>query len=110
MAARAKAARQEVREAVWRLAYRRLRARDRTLPRALRDLQMYHREALRGYRLQPFPGRVTVFRAAERGVSSNYDSQMGWGHLALGGVEIHEVPGDHATLVKEPHVRVLAEK
>ena len=102
--------REEIREAAWRLAYGRLRAQDRALPRALRDLQMYHREALRGYRLQPFPGRGTVFRATERGVSANYDLQMGWGRLALGEVEIHDVPGDHATLVKEPHVRFLAEK
>ena len=35
---------------------------------------------------------------------------MGWGKLALGGVEILDVPGDHATMVKEPHVRALAER
>jgi aspartate racemase len=103
-----KAVREEAQEAAWRLAYRSFRRRERPLPRALHDLQMYHREALREYRLRPYPGRVTVFRAAERGVSRTVDAQMGWGELALGGVEVYEVPGDHASLVKEPHVQVLA--
>jgi hypothetical protein len=30
--------------------------------------------------------------------------------MALGGVEIHEVPGDHLSMFQEPHVQVLAEK
>jgi thioesterase domain-containing protein len=28
--------------------------------------------------------------------------------LAAGGVEVHVVPGNHATLLREPHVRHLA--
>jgi thioesterase domain-containing protein len=30
--------------------------------------------------------------------------------MALGGVDIHEVPGDHLGIFEEPHVQVLAEK
>jgi hypothetical protein len=30
--------------------------------------------------------------------------------MALGGVEIHQVPGDHLSMFQEPHVQVLAEK
>jgi hypothetical protein len=30
--------------------------------------------------------------------------------LAAQGVEVHEVPGDHYSMVREPHVRVLAER
>jgi hypothetical protein len=26
------------------------------------------------------------------------------------GVEVHEIPGDHINIIKEPHVRTLAEK
>ncbi len=33
---------------------------------------------------------------------------MGWGDWAGGGVEIHFVPGNHANLMYEPHVQVLA--
>jgi thioesterase domain-containing protein len=30
--------------------------------------------------------------------------------MALGGVDIHEVPGDHLGIFEEPHVQVLAKK
>ena len=35
---------------------------------------------------------------------------MGWSDWANGGVEVHVVPGNHANLMYEPHVEVLAEK
>jgi thioesterase domain-containing protein len=34
----------------------------------------------------------------------------GWQTLAPNGVEVHEIPGDHINIIKEPHVRSLAEK
>jgi oxalate---CoA ligase len=107
---RVKAVRHELWEGVWRWAYRHCRAQQWPLPRALRDVQMFHRQALREYRLQPYAGRITLFRATERGIHDTAGPQMGWGRLAAGGVEVYDVPGDHATLVKEPHVAVLAER
>src|SRR5258707_1208696 len=38
------------------------------------------------------------------------DPKLGWQGLAAGGLEIHEVPGDHNTILLEPHVGALAEK
>ena len=38
------------------------------------------------------------------------DPTLGWSEWAAGGVEVHLVPGNHANLVYEPHVEVLAEK
>jgi thioesterase domain-containing protein len=38
------------------------------------------------------------------------DPQLGWGRLALGGVEMHTVAGDHLTSLQEPYVRELAEE
>lgn len=35
---------------------------------------------------------------------------MGWGRLALGGVEIRQVPGDHVDMLHRPHVALLAEQ
>jgi thioesterase domain-containing protein len=32
----------------------------------------------------------------------------GWDRVAAGGVEVIEVPGGHQTIIKEPHVQVLA--
>jgi thioesterase domain-containing protein len=35
---------------------------------------------------------------------------LGWSTWANAGVEVYVVPGNHANLVYEPHVEVLAEK
>lgn len=40
----------------------------------------------------------------------DYDSALGWGAHTNGPVEVHVVPGDHATIGVEPNVRVLADK
>jgi amino acid adenylation domain-containing protein len=65
-----------------------------------------HTEAWRQYEPQSYPGRVTLFRSAEQTEAGD----LGWGRFALGGVEIHEVAGDHLSMIHEPDVRDLAEK
>jgi amino acid adenylation domain-containing protein len=69
-------------------------------------------EASRNYLPGVYPGRVTIFRATEKVfyTDSYLNSGLGWGKLAAGGVEIHDVPSDHLGILKEPHVKVLAEK
>jgi hypothetical protein len=64
---------------------------------------------MREYRPQVYPGRLTLFLADEQPMGY-YDPQLGWGGLAAGGLEIQTVPGDHESIVKEPHVQVLATK
>jgi thioesterase domain-containing protein/acyl carrier protein len=60
------------------------------------------------YTPRPYPGQVTLFRASPSKEIGLLDTEKkGWGELALGGVEVWEVPGDHVTLIQEPHVRVL---
>jgi thioesterase domain-containing protein len=53
---------------------------------------------------------VTLFRASEWSIGQHPEADMGWGRPALGGVEIHDVPGDHLSLMHEPHVQILAER
>jgi len=65
--------------------------------------------ALRGYLPGIYPGRVTLFRAADA-TAPHHDSTLGWGEIAAGGVEVHHVPGDHYSMLREPHVRTLAGK
>src|SRR6185312_727014 len=60
------------------------------------------------YRARPYPGPVTLFRAADAGFDPGLGADLGWGRLILGAVDLHEVPGDHITLLAEPHVAVLA--
>jgi amino acid adenylation domain-containing protein len=62
------------------------------------------------YALQVYPGKVTLFRASDQAVTYDQFSDLGWSALAVGGLEIHEVPGDHLHMFQEPHVQILAEK
>jgi amino acid adenylation domain-containing protein len=67
-------------------------------------------EAARHYQPKIFPGKITLFRAAELGGGITHDPQMGWGRLAGAGVETHIIPGYHAHIVLEPRVRLLAKE
>jgi amino acid adenylation domain-containing protein len=73
--------------------------------------EVYNRnlEALNKYRTRPFDGRVTLFNASEQDPALIPDPEYGWVGLAKE-IEIHPVPGNHDTMLAEPHVRVLAAK
>jgi aspartate racemase len=60
--------------------------------------------ALESYTLQPYPGKLILFKAVEAGKGVCY----GWEVLAEGGVEVHEIPGTHLKMVEEPNVQILA--
>ena len=71
------------------------------------------------YQLRTYPGRVTLFVLANRDVLSDsmfdpllgeVDPTLGWGRVAAGGVDVHELSGGHISIFREPHVRSLAEK
>jgi amino acid adenylation domain-containing protein len=57
-----------------------------------------------------YPGRVTLFRTDEHNQPPFLAPLRGLGELARGGVEVHDIPGKHTTVLLEPNVRVLAEK
>jgi thioesterase domain-containing protein len=38
------------------------------------------------------------------------DPQYGWSKVTEAGLEIHDIPGNHGSMLKEPQVRSLAEK
>ncbi len=57
-----------------------------------------------------YSGKVTLFRASNQPLGIHPDPTLGWEGLAAGGLEIHEVPGHHGSIVAEPFVRVLAEQ
>ena len=87
-----------------------LKSLGRRLPEALRETQNAIIVASRTYRPQPYPGVISLFRADEQPRGFYKDATLGWGDLAEGGLEIHEVPGMHGTLVVEPRVRFVVAK
>jgi aspartate racemase len=88
--------------------------RGHSLPEDLQILALMeeNNEASSQYVPGVYPGRVTVYRATEKVFYTNsyLKSGLGWGKLAAGGVEIHDIPSDHLGILKEPHVQVLGKK
>jgi len=66
--------------------------------------------AATNYRPKMYSGSLTLFRSTERSVSDGTDEMLGWGSLAAGGVQVHHVPSNHFNMLREPAVKVLAEK
>ncbi|HEY0784050.1 MAG TPA: thioesterase domain-containing protein, partial [Thermoanaerobaculia bacterium] len=66
-----------------------------------------HLLAMTSYRPGSYPGRIHLLRAADS-TASQGDLTNGWRALAAAGVEVNDVPGDHYSVVREPHVRTLA--
>jgi thioesterase domain-containing protein len=79
-------------------------------PEPTREVLARHFEAWKVYEPRPYRGRVTVFRARARPLfRPGARPDLGWGSVALGGAEVVVVPGNHNTIMREPHVRVLAQ-
>jgi thioesterase domain-containing protein len=72
-----------------------------------RTFQRNH-EAVERYEAGPYRGRVELFRAQSS--SPAIDPAAGWRELAAEGVGVHLLPGDHYSLLKPPHVELLAER
>ncbi|GAA4089441.1 amino acid adenylation domain-containing protein [Mucilaginibacter panaciglaebae] len=75
------------------------------LIKKIKDKHLY---AFRNYKMEPFNGKVYLFKA-NICVHYVYDTEfLGWKKYALGGVELYDVPGDHLTMIRPPHVEVFA--
>jgi thioesterase domain-containing protein len=58
------------------------------------------------YALRPYPGRITLFRPSDQPLVAP-PTDRGWGRVAAE-VEVRFIPGQHHSMVKEPHVEILA--
>jgi amino acid adenylation domain-containing protein len=65
--------------------------------------------ALKFYRSKRFPGKVTLFNAAQQDPALIRDPLYGWRGLAAQ-VEAYVIPGDHDTILAEPQAHQLAQK
>jgi thioesterase domain-containing protein len=64
--------------------------------------------AMLDYVPQVYAGRVALFKAGEDSREGR-DPSYGWSSwLATAALEVHNVPGDHFTMVRRPHVETLA--
>jgi thioesterase domain-containing protein/acyl carrier protein len=94
------------------------RKANRDVPLSLRyhQAQQAHWRALMAYKIKTYPGKIALMRAVERGylgmevLGGREDPLLGWGNLALGELEIYDVPGEHGNMLREPHVLTVAEE
>ena len=58
---------------------------------------------------QPYSDRITLFKAVEQSDAIGQDPTLGWSALAED-IQLHQVPGNHLSLLKQPHVQDLAQQ
>jgi thioesterase domain-containing protein len=91
---------------------------DYDLAQARRLLHVYETNirAFGNYRPQPAATRIILHRAGEAAGADSHgaphpsaaDPTLGWGALSTAPVEVRRVPGDHVSMLSEPHVKTLA--
>jgi thioesterase domain-containing protein len=74
------------------------------------NLSMAYDFAFRNHLVQPYQGRGVLLRAREAKAAFYDAADRGWNGLFTGGLEIHEIPGDHLTMLDEPHVQKVIER
>jgi amino acid adenylation domain-containing protein len=99
---------QSIKDAIVRMASRAIHSRGLRLPMKLRHnyiIGTYDR-MIREYEILPYGGNITLLRTRD----TYGRPDMGWGELARNGVNVRIVPGDHFDVVREPHVKAVADE
>jgi amino acid adenylation domain-containing protein len=81
-----------------------------SLTRATRRVAEAHLKAIRNYCPQPYDGKVVQLMCSDGSFRSYEDRRLAWSSLLSAGFEVQIIPGNHLSMVEEPHVRVLAEE
>jgi thioesterase domain-containing protein len=109
LVAKSRFAPRKLKSQLWRRIYGSFARLGRPLPRALQDIQELNSLAVRTYEPQVYEGHITLFWASTD-LRTSIDMVGGWESLAGGGIDVHEIPGSHLDIIKEPHVGELARK
>lgn len=78
--------------------------RRRSAPELHERMVRAHKQAISNYQARTYPGKITLLRAQEyfrkvRRLQRYFGgSSMGWNSLAIGGVDVHFLPGRHFEL------------
>lgn len=69
-----------------------------------------HHKALSAYHMEQYDGIITLFKAAERPYFVDDFEYMGWQKYATKGVNVYDIPGDHASMFTEPNCKLFAKQ
>ena len=87
----------------------RLQLLDEATIRCLLPIVYANSQAAYQYVPQPYPNRLTLFKATEQPEALSQEPTLNWDALASD-VRLHLVPGNHLSLLKPPHVQILAQQ
>ena len=65
-------------------------------------------QAVLNYVPQTYPKKINLFRTKVQSSIAKEDPSMGWYQLTVGGTEIYHIPGNHLTMLRKPHIQILA--
>lgn len=77
--------------------------------RSLR-LHLTNIDAMRRYVARPISCPILLLRASEELSVTPRDPALGWGGLTTSRMDVLTVPGTHFTMLREPHVQIVAER
>jgi len=63
----------------------------------------------RKFKPPQFDGKIVVMRSGKQPIYRVRRADLGWTEWATGGTVEYDVPGTHATVLREPHVRKMAQ-
>lgn len=97
-----------------KLGYYKARRSTAFMPIELKEFaaRLDNDEAWHNYQPTPYDGKITLFKSADQvlGVSDLADPLLGWGEVVTGGIEVIDCPGNHLSMLADPHAKTLAEK
>jgi thioesterase domain-containing protein len=70
----------------------------------IQKIKNKHITAFRNYPLEPFEGKLYLYRAKISVHYVEYGKYLGWDKYAKQGVEFFEIPGDHFSMLQAPNV------
>lgn len=87
---------------------------DSSLSNTLKQLEASYQKLHKAYNPQPYSGKIALFRAMESPPGYLLDRYLGWGEIALEGIEVYKIPGHHTSLMTSPvlarYMKIALEK
>lgn len=105
-----KTTRRRIKYFIWKSKISKYQVTDEKLPEYLIEVENANAKAAESYVIKPKDVTIELFRAENKTFYIEDFEYLGWNGLARRGINIHDVPGDHNSILKYPNVKVLAKK